>query len=66
MTTETRPALRYPGFVDLIDISSVQVITDAKAVVEDGFVGATVKASEGSCIAILGRSRTSSGCETSA
>jgi lysozyme len=47
MTTETRPALRYPGYVDGIDVSSVQVITDAKAVADDGFVFATVKASEG-------------------
>jgi GH25 family lysozyme M1 (1,4-beta-N-acetylmuramidase) len=47
MTTETRPALRYPGYVDGLDISAVQVITDAKAVAEDGFIYATVKASEG-------------------
>lgn len=47
MTTETRPALRYDGFVDGIDISSVQVISDAQAVADDGFVFATVKTSEG-------------------
>lgn len=47
MTTETRPALRYPGYVDGIDISSVQVVTDAQAVADDGFGFATVKASEG-------------------
>lgn len=47
MTAEVRPALRYPGRVDGIDISSVQQIYDAAAVAAAGFVFATVKASEG-------------------
>lgn len=47
MTAETRPALRYEGFVDGLDLSSVQIITDAQAVADEGFVFATVKASEG-------------------
>jgi GH25 family lysozyme M1 (1,4-beta-N-acetylmuramidase) len=47
MTAETRPALRYPGYVDGIDVSSVQIVTDPKAVADDGFVFATVKAAEG-------------------
>lgn len=47
MTTETKPALRYPGYVDGIDISQVQVIYDAQAIADDGFVFATVKAAEG-------------------
>lgn len=45
--SETRPALRYPGYVDGIDISTVQTIYDPQAVADDGFVFATVKASEG-------------------
>lgn len=47
MTTETRPALRYDGYVDGIDLSQVQEIYDAQAVADDGFVFATIKASEG-------------------
>jgi GH25 family lysozyme M1 (1,4-beta-N-acetylmuramidase) len=47
VTTETRPALMYEGFCDGIDVSSVQVITNAQAVADDGFVFAAVKVSEG-------------------
>lgn len=47
MTTETRPALQYEGFCDGIDISQVQIITNAQAVADDGFVFAAVKVSEG-------------------
>jgi GH25 family lysozyme M1 (1,4-beta-N-acetylmuramidase) len=47
MSAEIRPALRYEGYVDGIDISQVQTIYDAQAVADDGFVFATVKASEG-------------------
>lgn len=45
--SEFRPALRYPGYVDGIDISQVQAIYDAQAIADEGFVFATVKASEG-------------------
>jgi lysozyme len=47
VSEETRPALLYPGFTDGLDLSSVQVITDAQAVADQGFIFATVKASEG-------------------
>ena len=47
MTVATRPALRYEGLCDGIDVSSVQTITDAQAVADDGFVFAAVKVSEG-------------------
>lgn len=47
MTTEVRPALRYAGFVDGLDLSQVQTITNAQAVADAGFVFATVKAAEG-------------------
>ena len=43
----TRPALRLPGFVDGIDVSSVQTITDPAAVYEAGFTFAFVKCAEG-------------------
>jgi GH25 family lysozyme M1 (1,4-beta-N-acetylmuramidase) len=47
MTTETRPALRYPGFVDGLDISVAQAVHDYQAVADDGFVFITAKTSEG-------------------
>lgn len=47
MPAEIKSALRYPGYVDGIDVSSVQVIHDPRAVADAGFVFATVKASEG-------------------
>ena len=43
----TLPALRLPGFVDGIDVSSVQRIDDADAVRAAGFLFAFVKATEG-------------------
>ena len=46
MTTETRPALMYEGFCDGIDVSVAQVITNAQAVADDGFVFAAVKVHE--------------------
>lgn len=47
MTTEYRDALGYPGFTDGLDLSQVQMVTDAAAVVAAGFRWACVKASEG-------------------
>ena len=43
----TRPALRLPGFVDGIDVSSVQTIADPDAVYRAGFLFAFVKCAEG-------------------
>lgn len=43
----TLPALRLPGYVDGIDVSSVQTITDPAAVYAAGFRFAFVKATEG-------------------
>ena len=40
-------ALRLPGYVDGIDVSSVQTITDPAAVYDAGFLFAFVKATEG-------------------
>ena len=43
----TLPGLRLPGYVDGIDVSSVQTIADPHAVYEAGFRFALVKAAEG-------------------
>lgn len=47
MTAEYRDGLAYEGFTDGLDVSSVQIITDARAVYDAGFRFATVKAAEG-------------------
>jgi GH25 family lysozyme M1 (1,4-beta-N-acetylmuramidase) len=45
--TATLPGLRLPGYVDGIDVSSVQTITDPAAVYDAGFRFALVKCAEG-------------------
>lgn len=47
MTASERPALGYPGCLDLIDVSKYQGHIDFKKVKAAGFVGVVVKASEG-------------------
>lgn len=47
MSSEERPALGLPGYVDGIDVSRVQTIADPEAVYAAGFRWALAKASEG-------------------